>query len=272
MHQYNPLISVIIAVYNGALYIEGAIKSVISQSYKNFELIIIDGGSKDGTTDVIKRYKNYIKYTVSERDKGIYEAWNKGLKMASGDWVTFIGSDDVLYPDAIESYVNYISLQPDKESLDFVSSKIEFTDEKLNVIQILGEAWTWPLFKERMITWHVGTFHAKKLFLTYGLFDDTYKISGDYELLLRPMSLLKTAYLPKITVRMRDGGISSVLSYKCVDEIHKAKRKHRIISPLASPFIKVYTILKYLTKKGLFRTLGKKKSMSLLTYYHSIVR
>ena len=93
----KPLISIITVVYNGEEHIEETIRSVIGQSYDNVEYIVIDGGSTDGTVDVIRKYEEYIDYWVSESDDGIYDAMNKGIMLAAGEWINFMNSGDTLY-------------------------------------------------------------------------------------------------------------------------------------------------------------------------------
>ncbi len=92
----NPKISIITAVYNGIYSLEPTINSVLNQTYKNIEFIIIDGGSDDGTQEIIKKYKDRIAYLISEKDKGVYDAMNKGVDKATGDWIYFLGSGDIL--------------------------------------------------------------------------------------------------------------------------------------------------------------------------------
>ncbi|MVM34081.1 glycosyltransferase [Spirosoma sp. HMF4905] len=253
MDLYKPLVSIIIAVYNGGDYLEGAIKSILVQEYKNYEIIIIDGGSSDNTLEIIDLYKQDIFYTISEPDNGIYSAWNKGLKVASGDWIAFLGSDDILYPHAFQSYINYITDHPNKELLEFISSRINLVNNNLEIIDTVGKAWDWPLFKRNMITWHVGCFHSKNLFAKYGLFDEDYKVSGDYELLLRPKELLQTGYLPVTTVMMRDGGVSTRLLFKAIDETYRAKVKNKIISSSISPLLIYNNKVKLFIKMFLVR-------------------
>ncbi len=93
----QPLISIIIVTYNASAFLQSAIDSVVNQTYKNIELIIIDGNSTDGTQQIIENNKSKIKYWVSEYDNGIYDAMNKSLKVASGDYILFLGADDVLH-------------------------------------------------------------------------------------------------------------------------------------------------------------------------------
>ena len=136
-------ISVITATYNSGVYLEDSIKSVIQQKDDNLEYIIIDGGSKDNTVDIIKKYSQYISYWVSERDNGIYDAWNKGVKKATGDWILFIGGDDFLKPDAIKLYRDFIVSNNISKDCLYISSKMELIDEQKKLIRVMGWAWEW---------------------------------------------------------------------------------------------------------------------------------
>lgn len=100
--KYGVKVTVVTVVYNGAEYIERAIDSVAGQSYPNIEYIIVDGGSTDGTLDILERRKADITRYISEPDKGIYDAMNKGIALATGDWIYFLGCDDFLYPEFSE--------------------------------------------------------------------------------------------------------------------------------------------------------------------------
>jgi len=117
--------SIIIATYNSANTLAEAIQSVLQQTLKDFELIIIDGKSSDGTLEIIKSYEKEITYWISEKDKGVYDAWNKGIKIAKGEWICFLGSDDIMLPTTIEKYNDFIITNIDRR-FEFISSKIEF--------------------------------------------------------------------------------------------------------------------------------------------------
>ena len=110
----TPLISIITVVYNGEKYLEQTIKSVINQTYKSIEYIIIDGGSTDKTLDIIKKYEKHISYWVSEPDKGLYDAMNKGIGVAKGELIGMINSDDWYEPNAVELIVNAYKNNPNK--------------------------------------------------------------------------------------------------------------------------------------------------------------
>jgi glycosyltransferase involved in cell wall biosynthesis len=188
--------------------LERFLKSVQLQTFKNYELIVVDGASNDRTRDIIKKNENGVITTwISEKDSGVYDAWNKGLKLAKGQWITFIGSDDILYPDAFQSYVDFLNEDENKD-LNFLSSKIEIINSKNIVVRELGWAWEWDKFKKMCNIAHPGALHHKSLFDVYGEFNTTYRICGDYDFLLRVGENLKAGYMHKITLQMALGGLS----------------------------------------------------------------
>lgn len=213
------MISVIIATYNSGNYLQGCIDSVISQTYNGYEIIIIDGGSSDNTCEIINQNRNFLSYTISEPDNGIYDAWNKGIQHSSGEWVMFIGSDDLLNENALQIYANFLSHNDDYE---YISSCVEFVKENLQPIKISGDAWEWNKFRRYMNVIHAGSIHKRIFFDKYGLFATEYKIAGDYELLLRAGRSLHAGFINKVTLRMRIGGVSNSNSNSLI-EARKAK-------------------------------------------------
>lgn len=249
----NSKISIVTAVYNGGRFLERFFKSIEQQINNSFELIIIDGGSSDNSIEIIEQHSHLVDYWVSEPDKGIYDAWNKGVKKSSGQWVMFLGSDDLLLEDGIESYVRFMSNQKNLDQIDYISSKVQMIDQQGNPIRIKGWPWEWPTFLKEMTVAHPGSLHSKKLFDKYGLFDTNYKITGDYELLLRPKSELKTLYMPQVTVLMSEGGASD--SIASVREQTKAS----ILTGGASEFqakLNFWVIYTKFTIKKLLRRFG----------------
>jgi len=215
LHSRNsanePLVTVILAVFNGEKYVADAISSVANQTYPNIELIVIDGSSQDSTVDILRAHAEHIAYWVSEPDSGIYDAWNKGLAVANGEWIAFLGCDDLYYPTAIKDYVEYIALHKN-EDLDFVSSRIELVSSDLQPIKVVGERWTWEVFRKNMSVAHPGALHSRKFFTKYGMFDSRYRMAGDYEVLLRAREGLAAGFLNTVTVMMRVGGASTDLA------------------------------------------------------------
>jgi len=220
--------SIITATFNSEKTLERTIKSLLQQNFKDFEFIIVDGSSSDNTLDIIKKYKplfdeNYITYKwISEPDKGIYDAWNKGLKLAEGKWVSFLGSDDFYLPNSLQIYYDKIKEMP--SNIDLVHSNVKVVDGKKTIKYITG-SWSWNIFKHYMNIAHVGAFHNRKLFDKYGTFDESYKIAGDYELLLRPKNKLKTLHIDIVLAVMSAGGISNNKIKQVLLETARAKNK-----------------------------------------------
>lgn len=216
----KPLITIVTATYNAAKYLPTAIQSVRVQNYNNIEFIVVDGASTDGTVDVLRANEDVIDYWVSAPDKGIYEAWNKGVSLSSGEWIAFLGADDIYLEGAIQAYTTLINTCRDN-SPQYISSRVNLTSGS-KVLRTIGQQWNWKSFRKYMNVAHVGSLHHRLLFEKYGLFDESYKICGDYEFLLRPGSNLRAAYLNVITVNMSIGGISGA-NFQVFKETARAK-------------------------------------------------
>jgi len=200
----QPLVTVVTAVYNGQSYMAGCLESVLRQDYPNVEHIVLDGGSCDGTVDVLREYDDRIALWRSEPDGGVYDAWNKALAEARGEWICFLGVDDEFLPGAISAYMALAAANPNAE---YLSSNVRWVHPS-GFQKILGQPWTWGAFSQWMCTPHVGSMHRRSLFDRLGGYNISYRIVADYELLLRARDALRTAYMPIITVVMRAGGTS----------------------------------------------------------------
>lgn len=215
----KPKIAIITAVYNAANHLPVLLESIRKQNCRNFEFIIIDGGSTDGTIDIIEASQDVVTFYLTEKDRGIYDAWNKGIKNSTADWIMFLGADDILLPDAICSYITYIQDYSNQE-IDYISSRMQMIDNNGTPFRTKGWIWEWPLFLRNMSIAHPGSLHSRGLFEKFGLFDISYKIAGDYEFLLRPLGNLKAKFVDKVTVHMSEGGTSDNL--KALKERRKA--------------------------------------------------
>jgi glycosyltransferase involved in cell wall biosynthesis len=200
-----PLVTVITAVFNGERFLAGCIESVLNQTYPNLEHIVLDGGSSDGTIDILRKYNDRIAFWKSEPDRGIYDAWNKGLREAQGDWICFLGADDEFLPDAISTYMDLAKENP---SAEFLSSRIQISYSTGNK-RTVGEPWKWRRFSRFMCSCHVGSMHRRSLFDRLGKYDISYRTVADYEFLLRARHQLNAAFTPAVTVMMRGEGVSS---------------------------------------------------------------
>lgn len=203
-------VSIITIAYNSEETIEDTIKSVVEQSYTNIEYIIIDGGSKDGTLGIVDRYKDGISKIVSEPDKGIYDAMNKGVNSATGDLVGILNSDDLYaHPDVVSKVVTSIG---DKDGLyaDLVYVDRENTDQVTRYWKS-GEYQS-GAFKKGWMPPHPTFFVRKSCYEQFGTYSLELRSAADYELMLRFIhkNQISLAYLPETIIKMRVGGQSNV--------------------------------------------------------------
>lgn len=220
----KPLVTIITSTYNAAEHLPDVIKSIREQAYDNVEWVIVDGASLDGTLDILRQNEDVIDFWVSEPDKGIYDAWNKGLQLAHGDWILFLGADDQILPDAIESMIHVANESP--EPLDLISGKTQLCRGTVQR-RIVGKPWTWARFRKYMCVAHVGAMHNAAYFKRYGEFDNTFRIAGDYELVLRAGPDLKVGFVDKVLVRMEIEGISNQ-NAAVFRETLRARLKHGV--------------------------------------------
>jgi glycosyltransferase involved in cell wall biosynthesis len=227
----SPLISVIVAVLNNDREIKRCLDSVSRQHYRNIELIVIDGGSNDGTVDILANYSG-INYWESAPDRNIAQAWNRALKKTNGEWLYFLGSDDYLWSEEVlDQCVDYLKQVTPVHKV--VYGQVCILNEKGLILKLDGEPWN--IAKEKFIKYmslpHQGVFHHRSIFKDYGPFDEEFKIASDYELLMRVLITEEAYYMPGLIVAgMSYGGLSTDRHYTRLQlkESLKARRKHGI--------------------------------------------
>ena len=183
--KYLPKVSIITPSFNQVNFIENTIKSVLKQDYQNIEYIIIDGGSNDGTIDIIKKYEKDVAYWISESDNGQSAAINKGLKVATGDIIGWINSDDVYYENAISSAIQILNEHPE---IDIVFGNFDYIDVKGKIIHQSKEIklnLLVYLFTQQCYHCNVAGLFRKKCFDAYGFIREDLTYSMDYELYIR---------------------------------------------------------------------------------------
>ena len=204
-------ISIITVVRNNASTIKDTIDSVLKQTYSNVEYIVIDGSSTDCTIEIIQGYKKYIKKFISEKDKGVYDAMNKGINLATGDVIGLLNGDDVYFDETVlQNVANAFK----KNESDCVYGDLYYV-ERNNLDEVV-RYWKSSKFKKGSFArgWHPPhpTFFLKKeVYSKYGLYDIEMKVSADFDLMLRLLEKynITSHYLPTILVRMRTGGMSN---------------------------------------------------------------
>lgn len=184
MRDEFPRITVITPSYNQAEFLERTIRSVLDQNYPNLEYIVIDGGSTDGSVDIIRRYEDRIHYWISEPDSGQSNAINKGLKMATGDWLCWQNSDDIYYPGAFQDLVITASRQP---TVDLIIGNINLIDRYDHVLRDVHyvKPTYGALLAEGMVLTNQAAFWRSGVHREIGWLDESLHFSFDYEWFLR---------------------------------------------------------------------------------------
>lgn len=207
----KPLVTVITVVFNGAATLEHTIRSVIEQTYDNVEHIIIDGGSTDATLDILRKYEDSIDYWVSEKDAGIYDAMNKGIALARGDYIGMLNSDDYFAaPSALEKIAKHLKAS----NADAVFSCLDIVDPaNLNRVLRKYRISSYSPFMLRIgVMPPHPTFYCKKsCYEKAGPYRTDYRIAADFEMLARLLlkHQITWKFLDATTVKMRSGGLSS---------------------------------------------------------------
>ena len=207
----EPLISVITVVLNNERYLEEAIESLKFQKYRNFEHIVIDGGSTDRTLEIIRKNDENIDYWISKKDKGIYDAFNLGMKLAKGDYLGFLNSDDRFTNEAFVTLKKYILNFPDK---DFIFGAVKKHWGILYGYKPYKIFWSWGFYSSHSTGFFIKTNSAKKV----GLYNLKYKYSADYDYFYRMIvkNKLKGVGTKKNELFgiFRRGGFSSTIKFR----------------------------------------------------------
>lgn len=261
-----PTISIIVAVYNGAETLQRCIASVAGQTYAARELIVIDGGSSDASVDIIRAHQSTIAYWASEPDKGIYNAWNKGLALARGEWICFLGADDWF---AAEDVLSQLVQAIDGRSEELVYGQVLMVNRQGAPVAEIGADWTmvnrW-FWRGSYCLPTPGVFHHRALFQCFGLFDENYRIAGDYEFQMRVLQDATPLYLPKLLVTyMQQGGVSSTPqnAMLVINEIQRALLSNDLPVPYWA--MRLITIKAWL-RIWMLRLLGERIASHLLDF------
>ena len=227
----NPLFTIIVAVLNSKESLERCIESVNNQTYPNKELIIKDGGSDDGTVEILKNNNDKITYWESSTDSGIYNAWNIALNHAKGEWFCFLGADDIFARNNVLEIIARSFFVASSKNIKVIYGKVQLINKSGKIVEARGRPWDQiknTFLTGKMTISHQGCFQHRDIFLNYGLFDESFKIAGDYELLLRELKRNDALFVPELLTFMGSAGISNNPSYLLLSlrEELRALKKH----------------------------------------------
>jgi glycosyltransferase involved in cell wall biosynthesis len=223
----RPLVSVVVATFDAADALTRCIDSVSSQIGCDAEMVVIDGGSTDGTVDIIRAASDQLGYWVSEPDGGVYDAWNKAVARARGDWLCFLGADDRLAdPYALARMAPHLRPRPERVAYA-ITHVVDATGE---VAAVMGRPWpeTRAALALRMSLPNPSTFYHRALFDEHGRFDTSFRIAGDYEFLLRELPDADAIYVDELVTIMAAGGLSQDPATRPLSarEAARARRMH----------------------------------------------
>lgn len=223
MHNFqhlHPKFSIITVTYNAGKVLEDTIQSVITQTYKNVEYIIVDGKSTDGTMDIVNRYREHIHTIVSEPDKGLYDAMNKGIDLATGDYLCFLNAGDELHEDDTLQLIVH-SLNGEKELPDVIYGETAIVDEEGHFLRMrrlsTPEHLTWKSFQHGMLVCHQAFMPRRDLAIKYNL---KYRFSADFDWCIRIMKKSRVLHNTHLT-------IIDYLNEGMTTRNHKASLKER---------------------------------------------
>lgn len=239
----KPLISIVTPSYNQGEFIEKTILSVINQKYKNKEYIIIDGASNDNSVEIIKKYKEQLTYWISEKDKGQSDAINKGWKIAKGDILAYLNSDDILEDGALEKVSNYFRKHPDIGIIYGDCNSIEASGKSLGLFK------AYPVnFKKLLKHGQRGIFQPSAFFNAdvlrrVGYLNKKWHLSMDYDLILKVAKISKLVFIPETLASYRIH--SNTKSFSLADKHWKETFKVRGQYSNGYPFFMKWNYLKF---------------------------
>ncbi|QDC41243.1 glycosyltransferase [Candidatus Methylopumilus universalis] len=213
-------VSIVISVLNGGKTIEKCLHSIFKLNYPNMEIIIIDGGSTDETIEILKKFDSRISYWKSEKDHGIYDAWNKALKKVTGNWVAFIGADDIW---ASKESMNILMEHASYPKINFICARARIIDGEKKV-KTIGAPFVFKNLWKGMRFIHIGSMHHKSLFKNGQVFDSKYKIAGDYDFFVQNGKSIKAKFISKDIVFIGAHGLSRTMPWRVFKESFNSLR------------------------------------------------
>jgi len=262
-----PLISILIATRNAAQGLPRCLDSLRRQTFRDFEAIVMDGGSTDATADILKASGDVVAAWRSEPDSGIYSAWNKAVALAKGEWICFLGADDWLWDEgALERLLP--QLRTARPHARVVYSRVRQVDGQGRVAAELGEPWRQAKesFRSHVCLPHPGLMHHRSLFEVHGRFDEGFQLAGDYEFLLRELTTRDALYVPTPTAGMDLGGKTTSPEHYL--ELHRETRRALSMHGLAPPRLRwaYMSVLGWLYR-GLHALVGDRAARRLADAY-----
>ena len=265
MERAAPRISVVVALLNRRATLERCLDSVIGQSYAGRELLVIDGGSTDGSIEVLRARGAALAYWESKPDRGLYHAFNKALAKASGDWIYFLGADDYLWePRALEKMAPHLARAAPQHRV--VYAQAHFVSAAGEILETMGAPWEGMRrrFLQGFMIPHQATFHHRGLFEERGGYDESFRMGGDYELLLRELPTRAPLFVPGIVVAAYQFGGASSAPQNTLEVLRVVRRAQRANGIRFPGLLWHAAVARALLRVTLWKLLGERAAKRLL--------
>jgi len=254
----GPIFSLVTVCFNEVNNIEKTCKSVTSQAFKDFEWVVIDGGSTDGTVDVLKKYRKEMSYFVSEKDSGIYNAMNKGIKKSKGEYLLFLNGGDYFKNKAVLNRAKEFILKNKKQN-EIYYGNLEYDNGE--VVDYSKSTLNKRFFLTKTIS-HQATFIKCELFKKFGLYNENYKICADFDFWIKTIIFgkAKTECIPLVISVFDQKGVStnSKLARKQIKERNDILLKYKIINKTEAKIAEIkYFILMILKKLNIYNLIRR---------------
>jgi glycosyltransferase involved in cell wall biosynthesis len=227
MSQVAPRISILVACWNCGPQLAEFLQSLASQSWRDWQLLVLDNASTDSTAKTVEAFRRNLACPEqliwsSQPDRGIYDAWNRGLQLASGDYVCFIGADDV-FVDA-ESLGRIATLTVSQA--DLITARNVYYSADGRLLRCWGSGWQWQRMRQSMNIAHPAMLLRRELFTRFGYFDDSFRICGDYEWFLRLPPSMHSVHTTEPILHIVQAGVSHTRIGQVFAETYRAQRRH----------------------------------------------
>jgi glycosyltransferase involved in cell wall biosynthesis len=243
-------VSVIVAVFNRARTLQACLDSIFAQSTPPLEIIVCDGGSTDGSREIIAANSARLSYWQSQKDRGVAHAWNMALEHASGEWISFLGADDRF---AQRDSIAKLQEAAADSAINYISGRAALVDDAGRVQRIIGERWDWERMKRYQHIAHPGSLHRHDLFARYGNFDEHLAIAFDYDFLLRVGRDIRPEFVAEPVTLMGCAGQSNSQAWRAFRENRRIQRVHPEIGARAAAFNHAIAAAKQVARATLWR-------------------
>jgi glycosyltransferase involved in cell wall biosynthesis len=269
-HVGSKLFAVVTVVFNSANDLESTIVSVSNQSFRDFQYIIIDGGSTDGTVDLISKYRHLIDYSVSEPDMGVYDAFNKACRQINAEWIIFLGAGDTFYNnETLECISN--AMEHIGEETEIIYGKVVVNNNN-SPIKVMNRQWDQMRGKWRggrpMLPHHQGIFHRRRLFAGGSPFDISYRVAADSKLVYRSIERVDPVYVDVPVASVLLGGLSTDPRYVTITA-REIDRVNRELGYTNRPHQSWFN-LKVAVKSLIYQTGGERASKYFIDKYRRL--